>query len=144
MKNRLVCQRAVVVGFLLLLAGCFTPNSFVKTAEPAWTSIIVRSDLTYDQAWDAAVDYMVTRFNFETLSRQDGYIRTEWNYNAAGKQRRDYRVRLFLKFSLDRSRVEIKTEAEYGGPDQWILGVDARMLETIKTGLTGVIGSANK
>jgi hypothetical protein len=135
--------RAFGIGVVLfVIAGCLSPRSFVKMPEPAWVAIAVRTGLTYDQAWDATVDYLVKMFNFEALARQDGYIRTEWLYTATGKQREDYRVRLIVKYSLDRTRVEIKSEAEYGGPDQWALGVDTRMMETVKTGLTKAIGTA--
>ena len=39
-----------VLGVAFLLAGCATPKTFVKTLEPTWASIEVRSDIPYEKA----------------------------------------------------------------------------------------------
>jgi hypothetical protein len=120
------------------------PRSFVKTLEPAWTSVELRSDVSYDQGWETVIDTLVKRFDMEVLSRQDGYARTTWLYTWTGKVDENYRVRVTAKFSPDRKKVELKSEAEYGGPGSWRMGYDSRLLETIKSDIMGSIGRTTR
>jgi len=136
------------VGLMLLaavaLVGCGSPKTFVRTMEPAWVSVEVRSDLKYDQAWESVVDTLVKRFDIEIMSRQDGYVRTTWLYTWTGKLKENYRVRVTGKFSPDHTKIEMKSEAEYGGPGQWVIGYDTRLLETLKTDIMGTIGRTTR
>ena len=132
------------VAALALLAGCATPKTFVKTMEPAWASVEIRDDLAYPVAWNAVVDTLVKRFDMEILSQQDGYARTTWLYSWTGKVQENYRVRVTTKFSPDHKVVEVKSEAEYGGPGNWIPGYDSRLLETIKTDIMGKVGRTTR
>ena len=127
-----------------VLAGCATPKTFVKTMEPAWASVELRSDSTYDAAWEAVVDTLAKRFDIEILSRQDGYIRTSWLYTWTGTVNENYRVRVTAKFSPDHKKVEVKSEAESGGPGQWVVGYDTRLLETIKADIMGTVGRTTR
>ena len=129
---------------LLLLAGCVGPKTFVRTLEPAWASIQVRDDISYPDAWNGVVDTLVKRFDMEILSQQDGYARTTWLYTWTGKVQEDYRVRVTAKFSPDHKVVEIKSEAESGGPGNWVPGYDSRLLETIKTDIMGKVGRTTR
>ena len=133
-----------VLGVAFLLAGCATPKTFVKTLEPTWTSIEVRSDIPYEKAWDTVVDLMVKRFDLEILSKEDGYIRTGWLYTWTGKVMENYRVRVTIKFAPDHTKVEVKSEAEYGGQGAWVTGYDTRLLETLKSDIMGSIGRTTR
>jgi len=124
----------------LLVTGCATPRTFVKTMEPTWASVELRTGVPFDQAWESVVDTLVKRFDLEVISRADGYLRTAWLYTWTGKVNENYRVRVTAKFSPDRSKVEVKSEAEHGGPGRWVMGYDTRLLETIKTDVMGSIG----
>ena len=140
-------MKAAILGGLALAmagAGCSTPETFVKTMEPAWASIELRQDVAYDQAWEALVDMLVKRFDIEVISRPDGYIRTGWLYTWTGKVQENYRVRVTAKFSPDHNTVGVKSEAEYGGPGHWVMGYDTRLLETIKTDAMGTIGRTTR
>jgi hypothetical protein len=134
------------LGALLLtaLSGCMMPQTFVKTMEPTWATVEVRSEVSFDQAWESVVDVLVKRFDVEVMSRQDGYIRTTWLYTWTGTVTENYRVRVTAKFSPDRTKVEVKSEAEYGGAGQWVMGYDTRLLETIKTDIMGKIGRTTR
>lgn len=129
-----------LVGF----AGCLAPKSFVKTMEPTWASVELRTDVPYEKAWAAVVDTLVRRFDLEVLSKEDGYMRTNWLYSWTGKVMENYRVRVTVKFSPDRTKCEIKSEAEFGGPGNWVMGYDTRLLETIKTDVMGTIGRTTR
>lgn len=76
--------------------------------------------------------------------RQDGYARTTWLYSWTGKVKENYRVRVTSKFTPDHRVVEIKSEAEYGGPGDWVAGYDSRLLETIKTDIMGKVGRTTR
>ena len=129
---------------VVCLAGCVAPRTFVKTMEPTWAAVEIRTDLPFDQAWEAIVDTLVKRFDLEVISRQDGYLRTNWLYTWTGKVRENYRVRVTAKFSPDHKKVEVKSEAEYGGAGMWVMGYDTRLLETIKTDVMGTIGRTTR
>jgi hypothetical protein len=83
----------------------------------------LRDDIGYTNAWNSVVDTLVKRFDLEILSQQDGYMRTTWLYTWTGTVRENYRVRVTAKFSPDHKVVEIKSEAEHGGPRQLGLGL---------------------
>ena len=134
-----------IVGFLLLVvAGCVAPRTFVKTLEPTWASIELRKDITYVKAWEIVVDSLVKRFDLEILSKENGYLRTNWLYSWTGRLNERYRVRVTVKFSPDHRKIELKSEAEYGGAGMWIMGYDTRLLETIKSDITGNIGRTTR
>lgn len=141
MKKRSALNGAVLSALLFLLGGCFSPNFFVKSIEPDWSTIPVRSDLTYDKAWDATVDFLIKRYDIELLSRTDGYLLTHWSYTWKGEFDANYRVRIAMKFSPDRKSLELKTEAESGGEGKWIPGYDTRLRDFIRAELGGLVGS---
>ncbi len=141
MKNRITFERVGLLACLLILAGCVSTNTFVKSVEPNWTAIAVRPNLPYDQAWDATMDFLVKRFDMEMLSRTDGYLRTHWSYTWKGEFNQKYRIRIALKFSPDRKTLEIKTEAESGGEGKWVTGYDTRLRDFIRTELVELIGT---
>src|SRR3989338_3645243 len=135
----------IVVGLFLSfsLSSCcrlFKPDTFVQTMEPAWAVIEVREGLTYEKAWSSVVDLLVKRFDLEMVSKDDGYARTAWLYTWTGKLNRNYRVRVILKFSADKTAVHVKSDAEYGGPGNWFAGYDTILLETLKTDIMGSVG----
>ncbi len=131
-------------GMLVLLSGCMAPKTFVRTLEPTWANVELRTDVPYDKAWSGLVDALVKRFDIEVISKEDGYIRTGWLYTWTGRLMENYRVRVTAKFSPDHSKVEVKSEAEYGGPGSWIQGYDTRLLETLKTDIMGNMGRTTR
>lgn len=144
MGLKMISKTLIALLGMLLFAGCMAPKTFVKTMEPTWASVEVRMDVPYDQAWEAVVDTLVKRFDIEIMSRQDGYIRTTWLYTWTGKVEENYRVRVTAKFAPDHKKVEVKSEAEYGGPGMWVMGYDTRLLETIKTDVMGTVGRTTR
>lgn len=141
MKRSAVFTALVVAASLF---GCVTPKTFVRTLEPTWASVELRTDLPYERAWGAVIDTLVKRFDLEVLQKADGYARTNWLYSWTGKVDKNYRVRVTVKFSQDRDKCEIKSEAEYGGSGNWEMGYDIRLLETIKADVMGTIGRTTR
>jgi len=108
------------------------PDSFVQIVEPGWESVEIAEGVEYDKAWASIVDLLVKKFDIEVLSKENGYVRTAWLYTWTGEMRKDYRVRATIKFSQDRSKIEIKSEANYHTGKNWIIGSDTALLETLK------------
>jgi hypothetical protein len=134
----------MTISVAVVLVGCVAPSTFVRTMDTTWASIEVRNDINYTTAWNSVMDVLVKRFDVEVLSQYDGYARTTWMYSWTGKMDERYRVRVTIKFSPDHTKVEVKSEAEYGGAGQWIPGYDARLLETMKTDIMGQIGRTTR
>jgi hypothetical protein len=135
-------MRAVWLVMLISMAGCGGPPNFVKSPEVSWAAVSVRPDITYDRAWDALIGLLVRHFDMEVLSKEDGYLRTTWYYRWTGKLTEDYRVRVIAKFNTDRTACEVKAEAEYGGPGEWVMGTDTRLLQEVQGAMLGTIGSS--
>ncbi len=127
----------------MMLCSCSGPSSFVKAVDGGtWSTIMVREELTFDQAFNEALDVVAKRFEMDMISKESGYARSNWIYtwNTKGTYTAKYRTRVIFKFSADRKRIDIKTEAEYGGEPNWIKGYDTRLLSTIKQDISGVVG----
>lgn len=130
---------------LLILNSCGTmkPSSFIQATDGGtWSSIQVRDDLDYDKAWNEVLDVIAKRFEMDMISKEGGYARSQWIYtwNTKGKYTEKYRVRVVFKFSSDRKKVDVKTEAEFGGDPNWKRGWDNRLLSTVKQDVMGVVG----
>ncbi|MDQ7779712.1 MAG: PEGA domain-containing protein [Planctomycetota bacterium] len=116
------------------------PTTFVKTMEPTWASVQIREGLAYENAWNSVMEVLVRKFDLEVLSKENGYMRTSWLYTWTGQMREDYRVRVTIKFSPEKDKVEVKSEANYNTKDGWVLGSDTSLLQTVKTDLMGTVG----
>ncbi len=130
---------------LVILTSC-APKTFVRTTAPGWNTVEIRDDLTYDEAWKAVVDIISRKFDIEILSKEDGYLRTGWLYSWTGKLEESYKVRAVVKFTPDKHKVEIKSEAQYYSPGflglgaGWVMGTDERLTTTLRTDIMGSIG----
>lgn len=142
-KTIVLLFACLVTYCLFTSCGAIRPSSFVKATDGgAWSSIMIRDDMTYDQAFNEVLDVVAKRFEMDMISKDGGYGRTNWCYtwNDRGQYTEKYRTRVIFKFSNDRKKVDIKTEAEFGGDPNWIRGFDTRLLSTIKQDISGAIG----
>lgn len=134
---------AMTLGACLLI-GCVAPQTFVRSLDPTWASVELRDEVTYDQAWQTVVDTLVKQFDLEVLSKDNGYLRTNWQYTWTGRVNERYRVRVTGKFSPDKKKLEMKSEAEFGGAGYWVQGYDTRLLSTLKTDIMGTVGRTTR
>lgn len=129
---------------LPMMTSCgIAPRTFQRAVDGGtWSSIMVRDDLSYDKAFGEVMDVIGRRFELDMISKDGGYLRTNWIYtwNAKGRYTKKYRTRVVLKFSADRTRIDVKTEAEFGGEPKWIKGFDTSLLTQIKQDIMGVVG----
>lgn len=131
----------------MTLQGCSSmPKSFARTVEPGWAAIEIREGMDFEQAWQETLDVLAKKFELEMISKDGGYARTSWIHTwwKAGEVTENYRVRVVVKFSADRTKVDIKTEANYLMSGEWVLGTDTRLLQTVKTDIMGVVGRTTR
>ena len=131
-----------LTGMVALFQPCSAkkPSGFVTATDGGtWTSISIREDLSFEKAFNEVLDVCAKRFEMDLISKEGGYGRTNWIYTWGmknGKAIKGYKTRVVFKFSPDRTKVDIKTEAVYGD----ITGFDTGLLQTMKQDIMGVIG----
>lgn len=127
---------------MLASCGSMKPSTFKATDGGEWSTIMLRDGITYEEAFGEVLDVCAKRFEMDMISKDGGYGRTNWCYtwNKKGKHTEKYRTRVVFKFSPNRQKVDIKTEAEFGGAGKWVRGCDTRLLSTMKSDIGGVIG----
>jgi hypothetical protein len=147
-QSTIVILSATVLG---LAVGCAAPKTFVRTVDPGWNTIEIREGVTYDEAWTSVVDLLARKFDLEVLSKEDGYLRTGWLYTWTGEIDEDYKVRGIVKFSPNRSTVEVKSEAQHfkiniwgGRRGSWEMGTDERLVTTLRTDIMGKVGRVSR
>jgi len=146
-------RTALVFALMALpLAACAhkQPANFTRAATSdaaGWASIELADDLTYEEAWNKTVDTIGRRFEINFLEKEGGYLRSAWSYNwleTDGRKHDWYRVRTIAKFSSDRTKLDVKSEAEFLVDGDWVLGTDTRLLRTLKTDLMGALSTTTR
>ena len=116
------------------------PAGFIQTNEVGWSSIQIREELKFDKAFDEALDVVAKRFEMDVISKEGAYARSQWSYRWGVTEGTSYRTRVIFKFSPDKTKVDVKTEAEWNVGNMWRMGYDTRLLETIKQDMMGTVG----
>ncbi len=133
-----------------LITGCVTsqgggkPKSFSRSAATGWTSIEIRKELDFDRTWNTVVNLLVRDFDLQFIAKDEGYILTSWLHTWSGRYQVNYRVRVTVKFSDDRKKLQVKSEAQYLVGLNWIVGMDSRLVSTLKTDLMGVLSRTTR
>ncbi len=146
-KKRSLSYILLIFSGLFLL--CCAPNSFVRTTSPGWSTIEIRDGLSYDEAWKSVVDLIAKKFGIEILSKEDGYIRTEWLSSWTGNLSQNYKVRSIIKFNPDKRIVEVKSEAQYydggyfGIGAGWVMGTDEVLSATLRSDIIARVGKVS-
>lgn len=141
---------AITMGIASCLTGCAIqqggamPKSFSRANAPGWTSIELRDELEYTKAWNIVVNILVRDFEIKVLAKDEGYIQTGWLHSWSGIYQANYRVRVIVKFSDDRQKLELKPEAQYLIGVNWQIGVDSRLVSTLKSDLMGTLSRTTR
>ena len=81
----------------------------------------------------------------DVISKEGAYGRSLWSYRWGEAQGSSYRTRVIFKFSPDKTKVEVKTEAEFLRiNNRWQSGYDTRLLEPIKQDIMGVVSRVTR
>ena len=121
-----------------------TPASFSRTQSQSWSSIEVRDGVEYERAWNTVFEILSKDFEIDAAMREEGYIRTGWLHTWSGLYQSNYRVRVTIKFSPDRAKLQFLSEAQALVGRNWILGTDSRLVSTLKTDLMGTMGRTTR
>lgn len=127
----------------LFASGCTTPppQGFMPFPGTGWTTLEIRNDVNFDRAWSITLETLARDFDFELLSKGDGYMRTAWSQTWNGVFQPHYRVRVTVLFPDNRQTLRIKAEAQaFLEGDGWVVGSDKRLLPGLKEELLGSIG----
>lgn len=133
--------RVTLLAFLATLCAC-APATFIK--QPAgWKTLEMRQDLKYDDAWAQVVDVVSQDYDIEIMSKDSGYMRTNWKFGISGGNLQRYRGRITLKFPVDHAQCKVKTEAQWINPMNGMIvyeGYDSRMNRDVYQNLGGILG----
>lgn len=109
--KHLIRSSLVVLLLLPFVNGC---QPIVSENENNWITYEVREGLDYNEAWRVVVDALLTRgYQFETLSKDDGYMKTEYLHETVESQGVEIRTRVSVKFTYGRRTVRIKVDEDY-------------------------------
>lgn len=141
-------MRAILTLFILmvglLLGSAGTPKSFQRIEKPQWSTIEVREGLDFDRTWNSVIDILINDFDLAMASKESGYLRTEWLFSYGGNYQSEYRLRVTIRLAPDGKTIRVKTEAHVKDGENWIIGVDSRLVSTLKTDLMGTIGRTTR
>ena len=146
-KSKSQMSRGIILLILcvpmFLLSSCGGHSSFVK-GEGGRTTVQIADKISYDLAYDEVITILTRKFELDMISKESGYVKTKWQYTWVGKwgqkPQKDYRVRVTVRLSSERKRIDIQSEAEKLKGDYWIGGYDTRLLEEIRKDISGVVG----
>ena len=144
-------QILVIMSIFLGVVGCRSSKhstnhsiaSFVE-GDGGWVSVVINKNIKYELAFDDVLSIVTRNFEIDMISPEAGYMRTKWNTTYLrmldGTVRKDYRVRVTIKMSRERMKIDINAEAERKVGDYWVAGYDTRLLETMRQDIAGVVG----
>jgi hypothetical protein len=106
---------------LLLPLFSFALIAFFSACQPTavepeqgWITYEVRDGLSYNEAWMIVVDALLTRgYQFETLSKDDGYLKTEFLHETIEAKGLELRTRVSVKFTYGRKTIRMKIDEDY-------------------------------
>lgn len=132
----------LLLALLVATFGSIDAKNTWKKGQADWAKIQINENLSYDQAFNIALELVSDKYEMEMISRDGGYIRSAWNnlLDRKGKKIKDQRCRVTIKFNHDRTQIQVKTEAQKMKNDEWIDGTDSELATQIKEDLRGVLG----
>jgi hypothetical protein len=103
----------ISAALLPLFNACIPEEASIET-EQGWLTYEVRDGLSFNDAWMIVVDALLTRgFQFETISKEDGYLKTEYYHDKFDTKGIELRSRVAVKFSYGRKTVRVKIDEDY-------------------------------
>ena len=121
------------------------PSSFVRTTADARTTRVIpmRDGLTKAQSWRILGDALTAGHTVDVRDQQAGFMMTAWETSVAREGVPDlrYRTRIVTRFIGDDWReLQLRVEANWRSGEEWDVGVDQALLDTLATELTTKLG----
>jgi hypothetical protein len=122
------------------------PTSFVASNSDAKTTriVMVRDGLTKQAAFRLATDYLLfQKYTVDVSDPNAGYLMTPWQATLArdGVPELRYRTRIILRFlGDDWKQLQVRAEANWLHGEDWQVGYDAALLDSVSTQLSTRLG----
>lgn len=147
-------HRFLIAALALTTGGCAAtlrrsdggpPSSFLRTTADARTTRVIplRDGLTKAQSWRILGDALAAAHTVDVRDQQAGFMMTAWETSVAREGVPDlrYRTRIVTRFIGDDWReLQLRVEANWRSGDEWDVGVDQALLDTLATELTTKLG----
>jgi len=147
MKKFYGCFFICVIG-LSLLSGCGSgaPDSFMRMTKQYWESVDIKPGTKYDDAWERVIYIITKKFELEMISKEDGYVRSMYgaSYFTEDMQNDKYQVRIVVKFTPDKKKVEFKIESRIWDGKLWQNGADIRVAANMRKDFVNSVGEVPK
>lgn len=124
------------------------PTSFVASTSDAKTTkvIMVRDGLTKPVAFRTASDFLAEKSSIYVSDPNSGYLMTPWQATLSrdGAPELRYRTRIVLRFLGDEwKQLAVNAEANWLRGDEWQVGYDAALLDSVTAQLESRLGRRN-
>ena len=133
---------------LTLISGCGSgaPDSFMRMTKQYWESVDIKQGLKYDEAWERTIYIITKKFELEMITKEDGYVRSAYgaSYFTEDMQNDKYQVRIVVKFTPDRKKMEYKIESRIWDGKIWLNGSDTRVAANMRKDFVNAFGEAPK
>ena len=121
------------------------PVSFVASNSDAKTTRVVnvREGLTKPAVFRVATDYLTQKYSVYVSDPNAGFLMTPWQASLArdGVPELRYRTRIVLRFlGDDWKQLLVNAEANWLRGDEWQVGYDAALLDSVSVNLTTRLG----
>ena len=121
------------------------PLSFVASTSDAKTTriVVVRDGLTKQAAFRMATDFLTQRYTVDVSDPNAGFLMTPWQATLSrdGVPELRYRTRIVLRFlGDDWKQLAVRAEANWLRGEEWEVGYDAALLDSVTAHLTNRLG----
>src|SRR5437763_12725391 len=125
------------------------PTTFVASNSDAKTTRIVmlRDGLTKQTAFRIATEYLSQKYTIDVSDPSAGFLMTPWQATLArdGVPELRYRTRIILRFlGDDWKQLAVRAEANWLHGDDWQVGYDGALLDSVSTQLVSRLGKPPK
>ena len=97
---------------IVVFAGCTAVEN--RNPNDGWITYEVRPEMPFDEAWNIVVEGVLTRgYQFETIAKDDGYIKTEWLQEFVPALGVEVKTRVSVKFTYSRKTIRMKVDEIY-------------------------------
>jgi hypothetical protein len=103
----------------------------------------VRDALAKADAFKAVSDYLQESFSVDVSDPKAGFLMTPWQASMLRQGVPDlrYRTRVIVRFLGDEwKQVSVKSEANWQRGEEWDVGYDSKLLDTVTTEVRNRVG----
>jgi hypothetical protein len=121
------------------------PTSFVASNSDAKTTrvIMVRDGLSKQALYRMATEYLTAKYTIDVSDPTAGFLMTPWQATLSrdGVPELRYRTRIVLRFlGDDWKQLTVRADANWLRGEEWQVGYDSALLDSVSTNLTARLG----